>query len=131
MRALLAPLGISYSPALMTPLRPSSRTRIRKVSAERIAPCSSSLPAMPRRLAPSGTTIAMSRSSGPVLLQPTTNQPATAASPSAIMARRRQSRRRMKVLDRLHHEAGIGAAEAEAVVEHCLDLPLLGDMRHE
>src|SRR5687768_16834121 len=30
-----------------------------------------------------------------------------------------------------HHQAGISPAEAEAVVEHRLDRPLLGDVGHE
>src|SRR5919107_2888270 len=33
--------------------------------------------------------------------------------------------------DGLHHQAGVGSAEAEAVVQHRLHLTLLGDLGHE
>ena len=39
--------------------------------------------------------------------------------------------RATKSIYRPHHQAGIGAAKAEAVVEYGPDLPLLGHMRHK
>src|SRR3546814_17841730 len=39
--------------------------------------------------------------------------------------------RRFTSIDLLHHQRGIGSAEAEAVVEHCANLPLSGLVRDQ
>src|SRR5581483_4970055 len=103
----------------------------RKRDAEEMAPAFSSSDATLGRLAPRGTTIVTGCRAGPPPRQPWTSHRPTAAAISRAAAAPKASSFLMRGSDRLHHQAGVGASEAEAVVQHRLDLPLLGDERDE
>ena len=109
---------------------PNSARQARKLpELPRIAPASSSCPATRARLEPWATMIVFGSEVGPD--RPRTARrrcrPPGSPAPAATSSKAHASWRRMARLDRLHHQAGVGAAEAEAVVEHGANLPLLGD----
>src|SRR3954470_19542205 len=92
-----------------------------------MAPAFFNISAERGRLAPRGMTTSTGERAGPAPFQPWMNQKPrirSSAAPSASSFFTAGS-------DRLHHQAGIGAAEAEAVVQHRLHLALLGDERDE
>src|SRR3954470_8132526 len=92
-----------------------------------MAPACFNISAARGRLAPRGMTTSTGALAGPAPFQPWMNQNPrirSSAAPSASSFLTAGS-------DRLHHQAGIGAAEAEAVVQHRLHLTLLGDERNQ
>src|SRR5687768_153351 len=127
--AWLARAGISYSPALIDSPPPNNLAWSRKRSAEAIAPAFSSWLAAATMLVPGAITTEVGWRDGPAPLQPWMNQ-SPKASP-ATRTRRSATSFFMMRSDGPHHQAGIGPAEAEAVVQHRLDLPLLGDVGDE
>src|SRR5690606_12093875 len=124
------PAGSRNSPAWIGSELPSSLARNRKPSAEVISPSSSSLFATAVSVAPEGTMNAVSFST---CAEPNARLPKITAERSARAASTpaaKQPRRRMSV-DLLHHQAGVGSAEAEAVVQHGANLALLCLVRDE
>src|SRR5687768_9671255 len=81
------------------------------------------------RLVPDSITTAVGCFAGPAPFQPWMNQRPTAS--PATSSRTSARSFFMMPSDGPHHQAGIGPAEAEAVVEHGLDLALLGEMGDE
>src|SRR5204863_19645 len=133
--------GRRYSPALIGSLLPSSLASTRNWRAEPIAPALSSSVAARDRLAPSGIITVRFCFAGPAPPQSwSTPIPSATSTRSATSTAQPPSRLRGLAgfstgagasSDRLHHQAGIGAAEAERVVQHRLHLALLGLVRDE
>src|SRR6478736_7162405 len=126
MPARLVPLGRRNSPALIGSELPKILARMRKSAAEPITFSCSSFSATVLRVAPRGTVKSASFSTTPETHQLAMN--ASASTASAMAARRPG---RFTSVDLLEDQAGVGAAEAEAVVEHGLDRPRLGLVRHQ
>src|SRR5690606_1054890 len=129
----LAEAGSMNSPALIGSPLPKIFARSRKLSAEPISPSSSSFFATEVSEVPEGTTNGVSSSTSAGTHQPQATTAPEANPSRATTAATRNPLRRipMSASDLLDHQAGVGAAEAEAVVEHRPHLPLLGLVRHE
>src|SRR5690606_18742146 len=127
------PAGSRNSPALIGSPLPRIRAHSRNASAELISPSCSSCSATEVTVAPEGTMKVVSSLTREAPHHPhveaATSRASTATSAPATAQPLRFTARASG--DLLHHEAGVGAAEAEAVVEHRANLPLLGGERHE
>src|SRR5690606_25315129 len=129
----LAPATSRNSPALIGSPLPKILARSRKLSEEAIRPSSWSLVATDVSDAPEGTTKAVSSSTWDDPHHPQAKTPAEATRSRPRMAATRNPLRLIPVpsVGLLDHQAGIGAPEAEAVVEHRAHRPLLGLVRHQ
>src|SRR5690606_34073722 len=133
MSAGLAPAGRRNSPALIGSPLPRILAHSRKLSAEPISSSSSSLPATAVSEAPDGTRKAVSSSTSldphhphaKATIEPSSARPSTTAKRHPLRTAAEASG------DLLHDQAGVGPAEAEAVVEHRANLALLGLVRHQ
>src|SRR5690606_18986648 len=120
------------SPAMIGSELPRIRARSMKPSAESMIPSSSSLAATALTDDPLGTMNARSSSRFAEPHQPAANHPSAAARTSSSAATRVQPLRTKGFLvDLLHHQRGVGPAEAEGVVEHRAHFAALGLVRHE
>jgi hypothetical protein len=111
--------GISNSPAWIGSPPPNSRAWKRNARAEAIAPAFSSCAALWRGSSLPRRRPCAAPACGPGAV-PALDEPET----DGERGRGEQAEReqlRMRSSDGLHHQAGVGAAEAEAVVEHRLD----------
>src|SRR3954463_342565 len=124
---LLACGGISYSPAFIPAPPPINLAWNRKRPVEEMAPAFFNISAARGRLAPRGGKTSTGARAGPAPFQPWMNQNPRIRSSKAPSA----SSFLTAGSDRFHHQAGIGAAEAEAVFQQRLHIALLGDERDE
>src|SRR5690349_13878452 len=144
MAAELIPARSLNSPAWTGAGSPSTRAKPRKmVELPRMAFASSSCRATLATLEPCSTTMVVGCEVGPGPAQNSqTIVPAAMISSAGTIRRRTRPRfirgnalsetasaSREPSSDGFHHQAGIGPAEAEAVVEHRLHLALLGLVR--
>src|SRR5688500_639839 len=129
----LEPAGSRNSPALIGSPLPSSLAQSRKLSAEPISSSASSFSATDVSDEPDGTTKAVSSSTSDEPHQPQVEAAAIPASSAASTIATIQPLRPMGLVsgNLLQDQAGVGAAEAEAVVEHRADRARLGLVRHQ
>src|SRR5690606_32248147 len=111
-------------------LLPNTFERSMKLPDEAISPSFSSLPATEATEAPDGTMNAVSFSTAEAPHHPQANQASARNARKATATPARQPRFTTSC-DLFHHQAGVGAAEAEAVVEYGADRALFGLVRHQ